>query len=259
MVKLIASDLDGTLLIGGEHVLDPEIYDLVTALQEKGITFISASGRQIASQRNLFAPIADQISYIAENGAIYLHKGETKVVTEIPRELSMRILDEVQKHPDCDIVVSGVTSCYILPQSEAFAYHIQHELNNKTTFVNSFSEISEPIVKIAAQNHNNCEGSAAYFHDLFSSEIHVITAGNDWVDFLPFDCNKGVALKQICDVLNIDVADVMAFGDQQNDLDMLRLAGISYAVATASDEVKASATHVTESVKGVLKQLLETL
>lgn len=259
MIKLIASDLDGTLLLGGAYVLDPEVYDLILRLQEKGIRFISASGRQIASQKNLFKPIADQISYIAENGAIYMHNNKSVVVTDINRDLSMRIIESIQKRPDCNIVVSGVSSCYILPGNDAFTHHIQHELNNKMTFVNDFSEIDEPIVKIAAQDHTNCEGSAVHFRGIFEKEIRVITAGNDWVDFLPYDCNKGVALQMLLQELGIDASEIITFGDQQNDLEMLKLAGTSYAMATASDEVKGYATNVTDSVTRILKELLETL
>ena len=59
MIKLIASDLDGTLLQNGAQELNPEIYDLILALKERGIHFAAASGRQYASERNLFKPIAD--------------------------------------------------------------------------------------------------------------------------------------------------------------------------------------------------------
>lgn len=58
MIKLIASDLDGTLLQNGAQELNPEIYDLILALKERGIHFAAASGRQYASERNLFKPIA---------------------------------------------------------------------------------------------------------------------------------------------------------------------------------------------------------
>ena len=77
MIKLIASDLDGTLLQNGAQELNPEIYDLILALKERGIHFAAASGRQYASERNLFKPIADEISYIAENGAVCIHNART--------------------------------------------------------------------------------------------------------------------------------------------------------------------------------------
>ena len=76
MIKLIASDLDGTLLHGGEQSLSPRTLNLIRRLTEKGIRFIAASGRQYANERRLFAPIRDEISYIAENGSLCICQGK---------------------------------------------------------------------------------------------------------------------------------------------------------------------------------------
>ena len=65
MIKLIASDLDGTLLLNGAQSLREETCRLIHRLYtEKGIRFVSASGRQYDNQRRLFAPVADEIAYI---------------------------------------------------------------------------------------------------------------------------------------------------------------------------------------------------
>lgn len=257
MYKLVASDLDGTLLLNGSHKLNPEIFDLILRLKERGIPFIAASGRQIASIRNLFKPVADKIDYIAENGAVCIINGETIVTAEIERELASRIYKRICERTNCNLLVNGVKSCYILPHDKQYVYHVQHELNNDTTIIHDFSEIQEPIVKMSAQDHVDCLGSAKYFHNLFSNEIKVVTAGNDWVDFVPYECNKGIALQIALDKLEIQSDDVIVFGDQQNDLEMLRLAGTSYAMATASSEVQSAATAITDSVEKVLRQILE--
>lgn len=255
MYKLVASDLDGTLLLNGSHQLNPEVFDLILRLRERGIPFIAASGRQIASIRNLFSPIADKIHYISENGAICLINNELIVTAEIQHELALRICHEILKRKNCNLIINCVTTSYIFPDDEDFIYHIQHELNNDTTIIQDLSEIQEPIVKVAAQDHADCLSSAKYFHDLFSSEIKVVTSGNDWIDFIPYGCNKGVALQTALDKLGICAKDVIVFGDQQNDLEMLKLAGTSYAMATASSEVKSAATAVTDSVEKILRTI----
>lgn len=256
MTKLIASDLDGTLLLNGTHSLNPEVYDLILALQKKGISFVAASGRQLESLRNLFKPIADQINYVAENGALYAYNNQIIVNTEIERALAFRIIESIQTRKNCDIAVSGVNSCYVLPGNPEFLYHVQHELNNKTTIIDNFKEIDEPILKIATQNHVDCLGTREHFHGIFQKDIKVVTSGNDWVDFIPYECNKGIALQLLLTKLGIHPADVIAFGDQQNDLEMLKLVGTSYAMETASSEVKAHATNVTDSVEKILKTLI---
>ena len=75
MIKLIASDLDGTLLQNGAQELNPKVFDQIRALAENGIRFVAASGRQYPNLRRLFAPVQDDISYIAENGSLCIHDG----------------------------------------------------------------------------------------------------------------------------------------------------------------------------------------
>ena len=88
MIYLIASDIDGTLLQGGQTRLDPALFDVIERLEQHGIRFAAASGRQYTNLRRLFAPVADKIDYICENGsfskAVSLQlyekfKGRTKV------------------------------------------------------------------------------------------------------------------------------------------------------------------------------------
>ena len=97
MRKLVASDLDGTLLQNGAQELTPRALDLVRRLTEKGIVFVASSGRQYDNEVNLFNPVKDQISYIAENGSICIHKGNVISRTVIAPELIRRTIDEVKK------------------------------------------------------------------------------------------------------------------------------------------------------------------
>ena len=69
-VQLVASDIDGTLLQGGAQEISPEVFAQIRRLRRHGVRFCAASGRQYASLRRLFAPVADDISYVGENGAI---------------------------------------------------------------------------------------------------------------------------------------------------------------------------------------------
>ena len=259
MLKAIASDLDGTLLLHGAQALNPEIYDIIMKLKEHGIAFISASGRQLASQHNLFAPIVNEISYIAENGAVCLHKGETIVASGIDRELGLYIANEVTKRPGCKVVISGIEACYMLSGDDEFFYHVSQEMNNVTVAVDSFEDITEPFLKICYYDDGDIAASSEYFRALFQDHMKVITSGNVWVDFLPYDCNKAVALKILLDKMNISPEDVISFGDQQNDVEMLTLTGKSYAMAGAVPEAKACADEITESVEETLKELLKTL
>ena len=76
MIRLVASDIDGTLLQGGARALSDELFGLIRVLKKRGILFCAASGRQYHSLRGLFAPIASRLHYVCENGAVVFGPGD---------------------------------------------------------------------------------------------------------------------------------------------------------------------------------------
>ena len=94
MIHLIASDIDGTLLQGGQTRLDPALFDVIERLEQHGIRFAAASGRQYTNLRRLFAPVADKIDYICENGSLVISDGSVlyKQVIDRAAERSHAVL-----------------------------------------------------------------------------------------------------------------------------------------------------------------------
>lgn len=256
MFKAIASDLDGTLLLHGAQELNPEIYDIISEFKKYGVTFIAASGRQLDSQKRLFAPVVNDIIYICENGALYHYNGETVVLTEINQEMVYKVVDEIGKIPGCKLLLSGASRCYILSGDDAFFHHIAHEVGNTTQVVDSFHDITEPIIKIAYFREENMEETVPQVRNLFSAHLKVVTSGNCWTDLVCYDCNKANALNRVLERIQINPKDVIAFGDQQNDVEMLELAGKSYAMSGAVPEAKACADALTDKVENTLLDLL---
>ena len=259
MIKLIASDIDGTLLPEGQTKLNPEIYDIIRELKKHNILFVVASGRQLNSQQLLFAPVADEISYISENGAICMHEGKPFVISEFDRNLAMRIIVEVEKRPNCKLTISTPSTQYIKSGDKNFYEHMSGHLKYNITAIDSFQDIDEPIVKIAFLDSVTTQKSYEHFQALFGNEIKIANAGNLWIDFIPFTSNKGTALKFLLEKMNLTPAEAIAFGDQQNDIEMLEYTGTSYAMAHAKPEVQKHATDITETVEQTLRELLKTL
>ena len=106
MIKLIASDLDGTLLQNDAQALTPRAIDLISKLCDAGIHFVSASGRQYDNQKRVFDPLKNRISFIAENGSICMHQGKVISRATINDDLAARILKEIKKQNHFEIVVS---------------------------------------------------------------------------------------------------------------------------------------------------------
>ena len=97
MIRLVASDLDGTLLLHKAQSLPEEIFSLIRQLEELGIMFVAASGRQYPNMTKLFAPVASEISYISENGALAVDHGEVLYQDSFDRELANEIISAISK------------------------------------------------------------------------------------------------------------------------------------------------------------------
>ena len=259
MVKLIASDLDGTLLQNGARDVNSIVFDQIRTLKEHGIMFAAASGRQYLNLRRLFTPVQDDIAYIAENGSLCIYNEETISKGIIEQDLAYRILDEVARYPQYNCIISGERVCYSTSKNPEFYNHMVNVIKNHMKFIDDpKSEIPEPILKIAVCDYNGTDACEKHLKEMFSSDIKVVTSGNLWVDFICPTANKGSALKNLLDHLHIDAKDCVVFGDQYNDVEMLKTAGTRYAMANAAPGIDKYATHVTDSVEKVLQQIIDS-
>ena len=91
MIKLIATDMDGTLL-NSKGVLPEDFFEVFTALQSKNILFAAASGRQYFTLLENFKPICDEMLFIAENGTYIVYKGEPLAVHALDKEVAHKLI-----------------------------------------------------------------------------------------------------------------------------------------------------------------------
>lgn len=258
MIKYIASDLDGTLLQNGAQELPPEIFDLIPELKEKGIHFIAASGRQYYNMRDLFKPVQDDISYIAENGSLCVHN--RKVISRglIERGLGLRIIEASRTIPSCSCTLSGEIYTYTDSADSGFLDHLHNVLHYYVKEVPDLTDVEEPFLKLAMYDSNGTGKTEAFFKERFSSEISVVTSGNLWVDFIAPGANKGTALDSVARHLGFLPKDGIAFGDQYNDIEMLQAAGTGYAMKNCAPGVEKYADRQTDSVIRVIRKLLKS-
>lgn len=256
MIRVIASDLDGTLVPKGTQSIDTRIFQMIRELKKKEILFVSASGRQINSQRLLFAPVADEISYIAENGAICVHRGECIHTTYLEEKCVHQIFRALEELPSCKVQVSCPDSCYVLSGDEKYYHHVSDVLHYKTKVVDDFYHLSDPVIKVAALDQEHFEDSLRILQNQHFPDMTVQPVGNNWIDFIPTYSNKGTALLALLKHLHVDPADCVAFGDYQNDIQMLQVAGRSYAMAGGSEGAKAAADYLTDDVVGTIASLI---
>ena len=107
MIKLIASDIDGTLVKEGSHEINPAYYDVIRELKEAGITFCACSGRQYQSMLKLFRPVADDIYFITSNGTMVRTTERVLHSWKIDPDLYLPIIERLRTIEGSEIVVEG--------------------------------------------------------------------------------------------------------------------------------------------------------
>ena len=146
MVKLIASDLDGTILRHGAQKVDKSTIEVIGKLLDAGLLFAPASGRQIVSLKRLFEPISDRLVYISENGALSEYRGEVIAKTAMERKLALQIIEDVYEQPHCEVLISGQHTAYIKPKTEEYLYRMTKVVNYKTTIIDKSIDKADEIL-----------------------------------------------------------------------------------------------------------------
>lgn len=256
MIKLICSDIDGTLVADGTMDINPELFDVILQLKAKGIHFAAASGRQAASIEAVFDPVKDKIFYIAENGGYIGCYGRELIVQKMEPKLIAGIVQDLRELKDCEIMVCGTRNAYIESKNERFL-NMLDQYQGQFIQVEDVLKSGDAIVKMSAFREEDLEHFLEPVTEKWKEKVQVVTSGTVWIDFMGRGVNKGQAVKELQTALHITPEETMVFGDQINDIHMLQSAYYSYAVANARPEAKAAARFQTGSYQedGVLKVL----
>ncbi len=115
-IRLICSDIDGTLLQYGKKELEDEIFEQIRELHRRGILFCPASGRQYTSLRKLFAPVADCCVFLCENGGVIYKDEQCIAKNPMPRALAEEIANDLWTRSDGqgEVMLSGQNTAYLM-------------------------------------------------------------------------------------------------------------------------------------------------
>lgn len=245
MIKLIASDIDGTLVPDGTDKIDPRMMDVIKRMTRNGIKFVGASGRQFASMYRLFSPVAEDIYYITDNGSILRDYKNVLSMNVIEKDDLWGMVRDAKKIPRSDIMICGQDWAYCEDEGEMF-YWLRDSYKFNIKVVGDFETyIKEDIAKMSIYRTGDCEEAVnEEFTPKWEKKFLIASAGTMWMDIVKYGADKGSSLRKLQDILGITPEETMVFGDNLNDIGMLEAASESYAIGSARDEVKAAAKHI---------------
>ena len=254
---LIVSDLDGTLMKPNTAAISPSTLAVIAGLLEAGIPFMPASGRQYPNVRQLFAPFAERLSFVAENGVVAYVGGELVYRATLDQSLGLEIVRTIQGRDGCEAMVSGAETYYITPENASFRTYLEVGCGFVVTCVDDLEDIGEPYGKISSFYPEGIGDVLRFWVDRFGDRCTVTTSSDKWLDMMPMGVNKATALAVVLDRLGVDPADVIAFGDAENDVEMLQLVGCPIAKADGAPGALACARYTTDDVTSALARILE--
>ncbi len=270
MFKLIVSDMDGTLLTDKKEITE-STKQAIGKLNQHGAHFTIATGRIYPAAKMYSDDLGITTPMICCNGAVIIDPVSDEVLYGhvIDKETGIAVIDICEKYGvyyhlyDKDTIYSNVLERVIAYFREV-SKNLPEKYQVKTKVVPDtralFDETS--IYKVGI-HYDNTEKALEMRKELEAlSGVSGFKSLDVMYDVMARGANKGTALTQLCESLDIPLSQVVAFGDNENDLEMLQTAGFGIAMENAEDFVKEVADHVTypnesEGVRLAIEELFK--
>ena len=273
-LRLAAVDMDGTLLDDDKN-FPPGMDEFLDLMDERGVTFAPASGRQVWTLIDMF-PGRPGMTVIGENGGIVMRDGvevsSHPVDTPTVREV-IRLVRDATSGPDGidgGLVMCGKQFAYVERTDEGFVegvmpyYHRTKRVEDQNAIIDAIEagQIDDAIVKLAVYVIGPVEPLAQATLANFADTHQYAISGANWADLQVQGVDKGSAVRDLQRFLGVERAQTAVFGDAGNDLSMMSVADLSFAMANASADVVEAARFVAPSnneagVIQVLRALLK--
>ncbi|AVM50156.1 HAD family hydrolase [Capnocytophaga sp. oral taxon 878] len=260
MIKLIVSDIDGTM-VNNQKEVPNSFWNVFEMMHSKSILFCAASGRQVQSLQQLFAPIKDLIAYAPDNGASLIYEGKTLFECPISFASFLPILRTCEQIEHIGVALCGKNSAYIKTDNNWIFEEIARHYPAHTK-VENFSAIDDDIFKITICDKGISRLNSYKYLQQYNREFNVVVSGEIWLDITRKDVNKGNAINHLQKQLSITPDETVVFGDHLNDVELIQCATHSYAMKNAQEELKKLANNITEydnNNAGVVREIEKIL
>ena len=264
MIKLIASDMDGTLLDENAHVPE-ETFELIHELAARGVRFVASSGRRYGTLRWMFEPVADEMDYVASLGTQVYADGQL-LDREVFSTMAVQRLYMTCEMFDClHLAVYDETSSYLIDSEESYLRELDKDLPDaRQIFDPPSPDFSIIKASVYCDNASQVMDMAYVLERELSNWFTFLPSGSCWIDVTPRHVSKATGLAQVLRYRGLEPDEVLAFGDSMNDYAMLRYVGHPCVMDNARYAVKQIAQRVVgtnreHGVQRVMRELLNEL
>ena len=265
-IKVIATDMDGTLLDPKGQLDLPRLEKILDKLDQCDIRFVIATGNEVHRMRQLLGHLAERVVLVVANGARIFENNELIQAQTWDDAMVDRALARFRGRECQDqFVVTAMNGGFVkkgtvFTELDKFMTpEMIEKLYQRMNFVDEFdSNLFGGVLKMSmVVGEERSESVLQEINDLFDGHVRAVSSGYGCIDILQDGIHKAWGLVELLKRWNLKPEQIMVFGDSENDIEMLELAGISYAMENAEEAVKRVATKVApaNSQAGVYKVL----
>lgn len=261
MIKLIVSDLDGTIVPEGTFDINPEFDKVFSTFIDKGVNVILASGRHANNIKKLLPMIKDRAYILSDTGATLLHKDKALIKHHLNKETVRYLLDYLHDDAGCEVALSNDIGYYTEPRDKFINDNVFADVKEVGYIVDNVYEHLDGVTKLTAMTKDPVQEVIAPLKEKFKNELHIVQSGTIWFDITKIGVTKGEGVKFVQNLLGVKKEETIGFGNSENDIPLLNECGMAYTVEDASDAVKKHANEVLPDVfnNGVLNELKRIL
>lgn len=260
-IKLICIDMDGTLL-NSNHEISERNKEALRQAKKLGVNIAITTGRLFGSARYYSNLIGiENTPVIASNGAYIKTNYEDIPILEnsIPKEIAIEIYKIIKKH---NLKINFNSWDTLMREDEVPDDHAYTIMNKQlpedkkvkfiinSNFISAIENFDGKILKgivIERENLDNLWAAKDELKEIFGDKLHVVSSGTDNIEIMIGTTSKGNAVAHLADILNVNAEEVMCIGDSENDISMLKFAGIGVAMGNGLQMVKDIADYITDT------------
>ena len=252
-IKLIATDMDGTLLDPKGQLDLLRLEKILDQLDQRGIRFVIATGNEIHRMRQLLGRLIDRVVLVVANGArIFENNQLVQAQTWDDDMVDKALVFFKGRELENQFVVTSMNGGFvkkgtIFTELDKFMTpEMIEQLYRRTNFVEELkSDLFGGVLKMSLVVKEEYPSAILQeINQLFDGRARAVSSGYGCVDIMQEGIHKAWGLQELLNRWKLTPGEIMAFGDSENDVEMLELAGISYAMENADDKAKAAATDL---------------
>ena len=245
-IKLVISDIDGTLMkINGQ--LPKEIIETVQRLKEKNVKMVIATGRMYKAALHVKEELGLDTPIICYQGAMIRDENNIYYEKSVSKKTASEIIDKLRSY-NAHINLY-LRDRLIVENDDKYIKEYAGDRIIKYEVVNDLQDVVDDATKLLAIHENsNLVTKIRDDMQLIYPNLNIVKSTDYYCEFVHPEADKGYALKFLSESWNIPCEQILAIGDQDNDVQMIEMAGIGVSMGNGSPKAKEAADFITETV-----------